>query len=382
MTATMRHLPILLTLSASVLGTVAPAQTLLYSVNLETDGCPVAERTSFTWESELPAGMRHVDFDREATVYVGCTIQGDARLLKPGGANNIFRVLKVDAESGKVVGRLDFPTQSKARTSINISANNSLLVTANDKVQLLGEDDAAKATFDIPINGDKQNLNIDESASRKTLLVSVDGASGYFPYFFRADNLSLVARCKIPIGDYGRDYPATIADDVQIKEFENGFVKGGPLPWNRLVGGSLCEHSRDLWAVEPGVTPFLLDDETVLEMGTSRDNYTSIFEVRKVNGETLWKQELPKHFLAEGWPVSNGNRFAVEVNKLQGGHPALDIAAKTVSSWIRIYDTSTGKRVGSVEISRNGRVEYALSPKGDRVAIFSPGSGTLEVWEL
>jgi hypothetical protein len=383
MKITMRHLPILLLLSASVFGTLAPAQTLLYSVNLRTYGCPVAERKPFTWESELSAGTWHVGFDRTGKVYVGCAIQGEAKLLKPGEGNNIFRVLIIDAESGKVTRKLDFPTQSKERTGINISANNSLLVIANDKVQLLGEDGSARETFDIPIDGEKQYLVTDESVSGKTFLVLARGASGNFPYFFRADTLSLVAHCEIPVSRYGRDYPATIADNVQMKEFQNSYVKGGPLPWDRLVIGPFCGHASDLWAVDPGVEPFLLDDSTVLEMGRSkRYDYTSVFEVRKIDGASLWSQELPKHFLVEGGPVSNGSRFAIEIGELHGGHRALDIGAKVVSSGIWIYDAMTGKRVGSIQVPPNSRFEYALSPGGDKVGILSLNDGTLEVWKL
>jgi hypothetical protein len=360
----------------------ADAQTLLYSVSLQTYGCPAAELTPFTRESELSAGMQHISFDRTGKVFVGCAIQGDAKLLKPGEGNNIFRVLTIDAESGAVSRKLDFPTQSKERTGINISANNSLLVTANDKVQLLGDERTARATFDIPIDGEKQELGIDESVSGKTLLVSIFGAKGFDLRFFHADTLSLMTHCEIPT--YGRDFPNTIADHVQMTEFRNDYVKGGPMPWRRLVVGPLCGPTRDLWE-DDAVGPFLLDDSTVLERGTrGSSGSASGFVVRKINGETLCSVEFPKGIAMVGLvrAAQDGSRFAMQVGQFRGGHPALDIGAKMVGAWIWIYDTKTGKRVGSIPVSADGRLRYALSPKGDKVAILSPDGGTLEVWKL
>jgi hypothetical protein len=386
MKVVMRYQWVLLIFAVSTIGCCVSAQTLLYTVNLREQGCPVVEHKSFTRESELGVRTDHIGFDRTRNVYAGCAIQGDAKLLKPGEANNTFRVLKIDAESGQVIRKVDFPTQSKERTGINISANDSLLVTANDKVQLLGDDGSVKAAFDIPIDEKNEFLiGVRESPSGKTLLVMIDGASGYSPYFFHTDTLSLVTQCQIHVGRYGQDYPSTFADNVQMAHYQNNSVPGGPFPRDRLVIGPLCGQTEDLWDVSPDVWPVLLDDSTVLEEGKSKEDtfYTSFYEARKVTGETLWSEDFPKHFLAGVTGIAaDGRRFAVRVEQLRGGHPSLDIGAKTVGAWIWIFDAKTGKRLGSIPISTNGNLRYALGPNGDRVAVLSADGSTLEVWKF
>lgn len=303
-------------------------QVLQYSLDLQKNGCPLLPPPRFTRESELWAITRHVSFDGKGRLYVGCAIQGNAALVKPGEANNIFRVLTIEAENGTVIRRLDFPTVSKGRVGVNIAADDGLLVTANDKVQRVGEDGSVLATFSIPIDGKTQFLRIEESASGQTLLVAADTyALDFIPvYFFHADTLASITQCQIPFSSYRRDYPATIADHVQMKDFQNTFVEGGPPIVDRLVIGPFCGEMKDLWPVKRGVGAVLLDDSTVLEKGRSdQDTYTSVFEVRKTNGDALWADTLPKHFL-EGGEIDitrDRSRFAIEIQQLRGGHPAL-----------------------------------------------------------
>jgi hypothetical protein len=276
---------------------------------------------------------------------------------------------------------------SKERVGVNISANDSLLVTAGDKIQLIDNDGLPKDTFEIPMPiGDNlsHNLSVDESAIAKTLLVRIDLHS---LYFLRADSLSLIAHCHIPENRYPQDYPATIADNIQMSSFENTYVKGGPLPQDRLFVGPFCAETKDLWGVEPGVEPFLLDNSTVLEVGESdKDRYTSVFEVRKIGGEVLWVKELSEHFHA-AWPVRvrttrDGSRFAVEIDELRGGNRALDIGAKTASIWVQVYDSRNGKQIAAIKVPKEGLKEYALSANGDKVATLSADGSTLEVWKL
>lgn len=365
------------------------AQTLQYTVNLQKYGCPLKTFKPFTWESELPAETQHIAFDGAGKVYVGCAIQGEAKLLKKGEGSNIFHVLTIEPESGAVSRQLDFATQSKARTGVNLSENDALLVTANSKVQLVGEDGSIKASFDIPIDNDKDFLlYLVESTSDKTLLVLIDGLSGDSSFFLHADTLSPIAHCNIPINKDGRyrEWPGTFSDNVKMFQHGGKYIKGGLIPPLKMEIGPLCGEAEDLWTLSTDIREFLLDVSTVLLIGEPKPKLldASTIEIRKIHGGIVWSQNFPKHFGAQRYAgaTRDGSRFAVEVEEARGGHPELDIGSKTISRWVWFFDARTGKRLGAIQVPTGRQSEYALSPNGDRFAILSPDGATLQVWKL
>jgi len=387
----MRRVLITLALATIASGCPASGQTLQFSVHLQQYGWQPAKLKITNGEREI-AETRHIGFDSAGRLYVGFAIEGETKLLKQGEANNIFRVLAIDQESGAVKRKLDFATQSKEWVGVNVSANNALLVTANNKVQLIGEDGSPKTAFDIPMPAGNHRLSIRESATGKTLLVTIGDLSTH--YFLRSDTLFPITHCYTP-PEQSRDdpeafsrnmaEPGTFSDSIQMRL--DGTTRLGP-PYE-LVKAPLCGKAQDLWSQGAAyITPVLLDDSTVLELGTSKlDVDTSVFELRKTNGELAWREELPKHFLADSFSwdsvgTTHGSRFAVEIVELRGGSQRFDISPRTISMGVWIYDVRTGKLVGSIKYPKLGRCEFSLSPNGERIAILSTDGGTLEVWKL
>jgi hypothetical protein len=372
-----------LVLGNLILGGIAAAQTLRYSVHLQDYG----------WRPEtLPLGQRersfnnttHLAFDDSGRLYVGLSVQGEAKLVHPGEPNNIFRVLVLDSQTGKDESSHDYPTESTERVGLDLTAQGKLLVTANDKLQLIGDDGAPKSTFDIPMPT-KDNLiheiSVLESPSGKTLLLRIDWPTSYF---LATDSLSLIAHCEGRPESHFRDVPEAFSDKIQL-HFDSSTIGS-----NRLWIGPLCGSPTVLWNYGMKIfEPVLLDDSTALEMGTPlEDGNASMFEVRKVSGEILWDDELPKHFLTAlvlGGAVrvsKGGFYFAEEDFEYRGGRRVLDIDSKIKSMWIRVYDSQTGKQLGSVPLAKPGIREFALSPDGRQVATLSLDGGTLEVWQI
>jgi WD40 repeat protein len=389
----MRQVLIMLALATAASGRLIPAQTQQFSTHLQEYGWQPAKLRMSSGEREI-AATRHLDFDSAGKLYVGFAVEGKNKLLKPGEANNIFRVLTIDQESGEVKQTLDFATQSKERVGVNVSASDALLITANDKVQIVSKDGSSRMVFDIPVPAGNHILVIRESASRKTLLLSINDLNTH--YFLQSDTLSLITKCytpppPLPTRDHpgvnfsNKHEPGTFSDNIQIRLAHT--TQLGP-PYE-LVKGPLCGEAEDLWSLGTNVIePILLDDSTVLELGTSKlDVNTSVFDVRKTNGELVWAEELPKHFLADTLTLgpartADGSRFAVEIVELRGGSQEFDISPKTVSMGVWIYDARTGKQVGSIKYPKLGPYEFALSPDGSRVAILSVDGGIVEVWKL
>jgi WD40 repeat protein len=365
------------------LGRIAAAQTLQYSVHLQDYGwrpetLPLAHRERSSNQTT------HLAFDGSGRLFVGVSLQGDAKLVRPGEPNNIFRVLILDSQTGKDESSHDYPTQSTERVGLNLTEKGNLVVTANDKVQLIGEDGIPKRTFDIPIPT-KDNLihgiSVLESPSGKTLLLQIDWNTSYF---LATDSLSLIAHCDGHPESHFRDVPEAFSDNIQL-HFDSSKIG-----FNRLWAAPLCGSPTVLWNYGMKIfEPVLLDDSTALEIGTPlEDGNASTFEARKVSGEILWDDELPKHFLTATIPggsvrvSKDGFHFAEEDFELRGGSRVLDIDSKAKSIWVRVYDAQTGKQLGLVPVAKPGIREFALSPDGRRVATLSLDGGTLEVWRI
>lgn len=367
-------------LTITALGCLSSAQTMQFSIKLDKYGWQPDQLKITNGEREI-GETRRVAFDSTGKLYVGFAIGGDNRLLKPGEANNTFRVLTIDSASGAVKRKLDFATQSKEWVGLNVSASDDLVVTANNKVQLVGEDGSPKATFDIPMPKGNHLLFVRQSASGKTLLITLLDLNAY--YFLREDTLSLITHCYVP-PERNRDEPGTFSDNIQLR-FVGTQVPGSPY---EMVKAPLCGEGQDLWSLGTSIVhPHLLNDSTVLELKTATsDADKPVFEVLKINGELVWKRELPKHFAAPTLlPICttrDWHRFAVTVMELRGGSRTFDISPRAVSMGVWIYDARTGKQIGSIKYPTLGRYEFALSPDGSKLAILSNNGGTMQLWSL
>jgi hypothetical protein len=325
------------------------------------------------------ASTRHIAIDNLGRVIVGFSLKGEPKLLSQGVAGNLFRVLTINQVKPIVERTFNFPTRSLKRVGVNLSSDDNLLVTANDKVQLIDENGGVKSEFDIPASGNNI-LNIlweRESPTRKTMLIQPDMGTYYF---LNSSSLSLIVQCK-PID--ARDHPEAFSDLQQMRVIDISYAP----PSHALLSGPLCGAWSQSWNLGDRLfTPIMLDNSTILEVGNRTDSNTTIW-VQKINGQIIWSDTLPDHYYHEWVPETmsiarDGSRFTVVVLEKRGGSTLFDISPKLASASIYIYDAKTGKVVGKISIKDRGifNREYSLSPKGDKLAILC--DGIIEVWKL
>jgi hypothetical protein len=319
----------------------------------------------------------HIGMDTVGLVYVGFAIEGEPTLLKKGEVKNTFRVLTINPEKQTVERTLDFPTASVHRVGVNLSSNDSLIVTADEKVQLLDEAGSPKSIFSIPQvpteSSGPRLLEIQQSPSGGILLIRKD--IGY-NYFLRTDNLSTAAECKIPYSR-GKDSAYTFSDSSKFRMYDS--------PAWELVGGNLCEESITLEKLSYYFVPIVLDRATMLEIRPELETTeNSTISVKKMVGGERWHETLPKHYIFSSNPVTvsrDGNRFAIIVMEVRGGSRFFDVGWKVVSESIVVYDAQTGKHIGSLKMPNYpGKFEFSLSPHGDKLAMMK--GGVVEVWKL
>jgi hypothetical protein len=386
----MTRIFLLFLLAAISFGGSASGQTKLFSVRLQDYGYAPIVHPKPGGEGDV-AMTNHLAIGSDGRVYVGFSMEGGPRLLKQGETNNTFRVLTIGPENGAVGRTLDFPTTSIVRVGIELTASDALLVAANEKVMLLGNDGSPKATFDVPAlhePGWPAQLKIRESPSGRTLLISTNERN---LYFLSSETLSPIAQCRLPSK---QDWPDTFSDKMKINMFQD--ERYFP-PTDELRDGPYCGLTALLRPIgSQMVTPFFLDDSTLLGVGEEPwfsgqpVNGSPLWAV-KSDGTPLWSMPLPKHFTFEDNPVvsvaRDGSRFALWVQQFTGGvthfHSSFQTDVKILDASLVVYDARTGKQVSSINpnpIAHTGLLEFALSPHGDILATLQ--GGILQVWKL
>jgi len=358
----------------------ACAQTLQYSVRLQDYGFTQYVHPKSEGEGDV-ALTSHLGIDAAGLVYVGFSIEGEPTLLKNGEVKNKFRVLTINPEKQTVERTLDFPTASVHRVGLNLSANDSLVVTADEKVQLLDEAGSPKSIFSIPQVPTKHHyriLDIKQSPSGRILLISTDTdrTDSDYNYFLRTDNLSTVTECNITYGR-NKDRADTFSDSLKFRDYN-------PPDWE-LVGGNLCEASRNLVHYDSFFVPYVVDNSTLLiiepEVTTTK---SSTITILKMNRGEVWHETLPKHFIFPYSSVAisrDGSRFAMSVLEVRGGSRFFDVSWKVVSESIVVYDAQTGKHIGSLKMPNYPvKFELSLSPHGDKLVMLK--GGVVEIWVL
>jgi hypothetical protein len=341
-------------------------QSLQSSLDLGKQGWPSPQGITREYEG---THSRHMGFDSRGVFYASFAIQGSPKLVHPGQANNIYRVLAIDPEKGTVLRSLDFPTQSKYRVALNINASDQLLVTADDKVALLAPDGSLRNTFTLPVPiGRTAGWKIDESPSGRTLMTTENGQDDFI--FLSTDDLSIITECgSLEDGD-----PTfTFTDTIQV-------TPGGTYPFHSLNRRPLCGEAQPIGSSgKEWVTPILLADGRLLEF---RD---SSLTLRRSDGVGSWNKVLPDHYNLDSFEnnislARNSSRFAVLEMEIRGRERSLDIAGKVTSMAIRVYDVETGTVTKSIPLRKGGCEEFVLSQNGEKLAIRC--GATIEIWRL
>jgi hypothetical protein len=362
-------LPMLLLWTTCMIPCASRAQTLQSSFDLGTHGWQSTSQRHAGIEEYEGTYSQHMAFDSHGVLYASFAIQGATNLALPGQGNNIYRILAIDPMEDAVIRILDFPTQSKHRVALNISATDQLLISANDEIKLVDRDGFIRNNRKFPLTKRLTRAwQIAQSPSGKILMASEDSQTSFT--FLSTSDLSVVAQCA-PLPDTER--PFTYTDTFEVNP-------GGGSPFRSLYSGPLCgrtERIENLGSIP--VTPILLADGQLLEF--RRDSLI----LRRKDGHVAWSIMLPDHHVL--YPLENkislarnSSRFAVLALETKGGNASFDITPKIMSMAIEIYDVQTGTIAKTVPLKKGRCDEFVLSQDGGKLAI--QYDSTVEVWNL
>lgn len=345
-------------------------ETKVLSVSLKDQGWMPSTRESGN-EMRLCYFSR-VSFGDADTIYVGYPIKVGDALHREGEATKAFRVLSINTVSGTVSRRQEFEIQSeysKNCAGLFVSAAGSLVVIVNDRIQSIGVDGTVLKAFQFVPQKDEYHLRgFNLSASGQTVdLWDLDAH-----HFYRTDSFLTVAGCT---GSTVESRPLTFNDDTQMS-----FLSYWPNPRaTEIVSAPLCGQFKPLpWRGDhPGAPELLFPDSSVLGLGLD------MIRLWSQRGDLLWAQVIvnSKHLKhGQVLPSRNGARFAIEWIQERGGSDFFDTDPRMVARFISVYDSHTGKQLAAIKTPLHGLDGFALSPKGDMLAIRYDGN--LEVWKI
>ncbi|MGD0617270.1 MAG: hypothetical protein ABSB67_06380 [Bryobacteraceae bacterium] len=186
-------------------------------------------------EYEWGIDARRVVFDGAGHVYVGFNVLDSEKLATRESNHLLFRVVEFDVHTGSAERTLDFPTHNKRRNSIYVSAKDTLLVAADDRLRVASSGGESFALL-TPGHG----YFIRQSVSGKTLLVT-DHHGRYDDTFLDPDNLEIRTRCV------GRNEGiASISDASQFFEHEIRYT-----PSFAILRGPFCERASTIGTPVP-----------------------------------------------------------------------------------------------------------------------------------
>jgi hypothetical protein len=316
---------------------------------------------------------RLLSIDHRGRVLVGFTAREDPTLARREHSGLSFHILRFTPE-GKVDLSLFLPTDNWFTNGLYLGADDHLYARANNALQFLAEAPGASNTQAVwkTIISCSLNCWINQSPSRRTLIVSESQGAGHYAY--------VVLDVSSSIPQVAQTCPWIASDAWRITDkFAYQSTDGISIDARRWP---LCdqEHNKELpLDMQRGViNP--LSDEAFLLIGTGKESRG--VELVSVDGQVKFRHEMPKHDIAVPEPTRSderGDRFAFTVETWRGGSRALDISGKRVARRVAVY-SETGQQLATVPVNpaynslRYQRdFDFSLSPDGHRLAVVDEG---------
>ena len=286
-----------------------------------------------------------------------------------------LRIVRLSSD-GRSDLSLSLPTNEGGRSGIYLSDADQIIARANERLELLQEDNANpnNAVWKI-LAPCAMRCTIVQSPSRRTLHLYTADAD--FPVIvIHLSREPTVIRCGkahqliASSEDEIQNYPHSITDEFAY--FHGGNAGTGPFAYR----WPLCDYDHRIemplrtggrWAV-------LSDNLFVVDTHLNRDGDKGV-EVISTDGHEKFRPTMLKHESAGGWsPIRSsqrGDRIAVDVVARRGGNRTFDISSHVSARRIAVYDIEAGKEIASIPVNPKYkyRLEFDLSPDGHRLAI-------------
>jgi hypothetical protein len=341
------------------------------------------------------SGVGTLAVDRAGKIYVGLPIwaSGYAPKNAARGTGDKFRVLVVNpAKGGKIEHIMDFPTRSLDRIALQLAADGTMLVLADDKLMRVGTDGRPTSQLNVPNEQKEFELwGVEASTTGRTLRIWLNDKH---TMVVDTKTLAVIKECRTVSED---NDTGTLTDNIELSSQS---VAKFPDPARGLERQAFCEKRARLEKFgDIDFVPAVLDDEQFLgiEEGT--------IALRRLTGETVWTSKAPEALILDTYEdrdelSRDGNRVALRLmRKAQYHHPDTmnpdDIrngtwnrtTTETVEDSVGVWEVASGKLVGAIPLLGHTGTRFfepnaqiALSPDGKLLGVLE--DGILTVWTM
>jgi hypothetical protein len=326
------------------------------------------------------SGVGTLAVERTGKIYVGLPIwaSGYAPKNASRGTGDKFRVLVVNATSGgKVEYTTDFPTKSLRRIALQLAADGTMLVLADDKLMRVGTDGIPTSQLNVPNEQKEFELwGVETSTTGRTLRIWLNDKH---TMVVNTKTLAVVTECRAVSGD---NDTGTFTDSIELSSQS---VAKFPDRAKGLERQAFCEKR-----------------ERLQQFGQI-DFWPAVVTLRRLSGETVWTSKAPEGLILDAYDDElsrDGSRVALRLmRKAQYHHPDTmdpdDIRNGTwnrtttekVEDSVGIWNVASGKLAGVIPLlgHTEGRffepnAQIALSPDGKLLAVLE--DGMLTVWRM
>ena len=339
------------------------------------------------------SGVGTLAVERAGKIYVGLPIwaSGYAPKNAARGTADKFRVLVVNATSGgKVEYTMDFPTKSLGRIALQLAADGTMLVLADDKLMRVGTDGIPTSQLNVPNEQKEFELwGVETSTTGHTLRIWLNDKH---TMVVNTKTLAVVKECRTVSGD---NDTGTFTDSIELSSQS---VAKFPDPAKGLERQAFCEKRERLQQFgQIDFWPAVVNDEQFLAIEEGA------MTLRRLSGETVWTSKAPEGLILDTYDDElsrDGSRVALRLmRKAQYHHPDTmnpdDIRNGTwnrtttekVEDSVGVWNVASGKLAGVIPLlgHTEGRffepnAQIALSPDGKLLAVLE--DGMLTVWRM
>ncbi len=274
-----------------------------------------------------------------------------------------LRVLMLD-NRGQQIAEGAFPTQTTSSRGLFAGGSDKFVVFANGRLGLVSAELKLEKNVTLS-NGAQRKVAILPSGDRQTILTVKNEGAATLADLWNANSLEKISSCKLA-GTW--EIPNSLLNDQGARLLPD---TASAVETQEIAVGKVCGQRNVVYSWHGNLEfPAIVTADTIVLAG----DY-SHFRVIHVGEGVVKEEHFGKHDFvdAEIRRSADGAIFAAAIKKFSGGSSFFDISPHLSNLRIVVFKSQDVSRIAEIRVPHTpkNRFDFALSPKGSRIAILA-----------